>query len=57
MIPISKIEFNILKQFLFGIGFDGHSGISICVAIFSIVIRPKAENWFSFYNEWTRDNQ
>lgn len=54
MTPSTKIEFNILMQFLFGFGYDRMGGISICLGIFSIVIRPRAEKWFSYYNEFTK---
>lgn len=51
----SVIEFNILKQFLFGIGFCG-SSVSFCFACCSIVIRfgvrGTADTFFSFYNEF-----
>jgi len=50
-----KLGFNLLKQCLFGIGFN-YPSISICMGCFSIEIHfgnmRNGAKWFSGYNEW-----
>jgi len=49
-----KFGFNILKQFLFGIGY-WHKSISICIGFISIEIHLgnmcNGSKWVSYYNE------